>query len=489
MQDFHVGLPCLKLSLHPSSQIHKGKRARTCSVGCTWDEMCDKRKGRDKSIDHSLTGNNVWLCGSTDMDMEQVIQTEIDRINAVRTEQGKRKMRSDAISAIEMIQKPPMAVMEGLTREEQVKLLKDSDEVVESILHDWAPGWKTMATVIHFDEMGGKSPHPHKIFMPITEDKDGCPVLNAKRDFNLKFFTYMNKEYPQRMREWGYPILDCEIYEDMSEEERKQHREKKKDYGLEGFEYKQKKTAEQEAQIKANEDLIDGQKEVISTQKDLIAVNDDMIADQDRKISQAEKALTDIQENVKKERETLKSIKSKADSEEAKIKKQKEQSKELNIKILSKEQVKALPEPDLTFDKKFYKVSKQDYKRLLATAGQVDVVKQEYAKKEAALEARSKELDKRETDIEKSRMLPWKEKQELAVLHKFRASVEWIVNQLPDTSRIKRLLQRALSGEDLTKLPGLEAATGRCIGCSESPRMNFQAFPEREQKKVVQIAR
>ena len=55
------------------------------------------------------------------MDMEQVIQTEIDRINAERAEHGKRKMRIDAVSAIEMIQKPPMEVMETLTREEQTE--------------------------------------------------------------------------------------------------------------------------------------------------------------------------------------------------------------------------------------------------------------------------------------------------------------------------------------------------------------------------------
>ncbi len=61
-----------------------------------------------------------------------------------------------------------MEVLENMSREEQIEFLKASDEVVESILHDWSPEWKTLATVIHFDEMGGKSSHPHKIFMPIA---------------------------------------------------------------------------------------------------------------------------------------------------------------------------------------------------------------------------------------------------------------------------------------------------------------------------------
>ena len=91
-----------------------------------------------------------------DHDGAGVIQAEIDRINGERAEYGKRKMRVDAVSAIELIQKPPMELMETLTREEQIKLLEVSDEVTESILHDWKLDWNPIATVIHFDEFGGK---------------------------------------------------------------------------------------------------------------------------------------------------------------------------------------------------------------------------------------------------------------------------------------------------------------------------------------------
>ena len=101
---------------------------------------------------------------------------------------------------------------------------------------------------------------------------------------------------------------------------------------------------------------------------------------------------------------------------------------------------------------------------------QADVVKQQYEKKEKALDARSTELDQRKDAIEKSRRLPWREKEELAVLRMLKASVEWLVNQLPDTSRIKGLLKRTLDGEDLTKQPGLDAS-------------------ERQMKRKYQIAR
>ena len=393
MQNFHVGLPCLKLSLSPSNQKHHGKAARTCSVKDAWSEMNDDRRGRDKTIDHSLTEDNVWLCGDTNMDMVGTIQAEIDKINEIRAGYGKRKMRIDSVSAIELIQKPPMELMETLNRNEQIKLLKASDEVVESILHDWQPEWKTLATVIHFDEFGGKAGHPHKIFMPISRDEDGCPVLNAKRDFNLKFFTFMNREYPSRMREKGYPVLDCQIYEDMSEEQRIEHEEKKKDYGLEGYEYKRKKAEEQEAKIESNERIIENQEELLSRQK--------------------------------------------------------EESKELQVQILSKKQVLELKEPSKTLDGQHYKVPVAEYKNVLATAEQADKIKRDYKKREAA-------LDKREADIESKRRLPIKERMELAALNVLKDSIVWLSKQELVPASIRRLLQRALGGEDLSKTMGVE---------------------------------
>ena len=435
MQDFHVGLPCLKLSLNPSNQRHHGKAARTCSVSDAWREMNDERKGRDKTIDHSLTQDNVWLCGNTDMDVVGIIQAEIESINGERADHGKRKMRIDAVSAIELIQKPPMELMENLTREEQTKLLKDSDEVVESILHDWCPEWKTIATVIHFDEFGGRSGHPHKIFMPIAKDDEGCPVLNAKRDFNLKFFTFMNREYPARMREKGYPVLDCNIYEDMDEREREEHKDKKKDYGLEGYEFKQKKSAEQEATIIANEQIINGQ----------------------------EKLLSSIKEDVDRAKETLKSTTKKVTAQKAEIEKQKEENKELGVRILAKKQVLELPEPPKTIDGKHYKVPIKEYKEVKATAGQVNEIRKSLETRKKAqdnkaiqLNERSKELDEREKEIERGKKLPIKERMELLSLRVLRKSVTWLAEQPIVPEKVRNLLKRALGGEDLTQTHGME---------------------------------
>lgn len=109
--------------------------------------------------------------------------------------------------------------------------------------------------VLHFDEFGGKSPHAHRIVVPLTKDKDGILSFNAKAEFNLKFFTFVNKEYPRRMRERGYVVEDCKIYEEMTPEEKEEHRQNKEEHGIEGFEFKRRKNAELDRKIEGKKKL------------------------------------------------------------------------------------------------------------------------------------------------------------------------------------------------------------------------------------------
>ena len=126
----HVGLPCMKLSLSPSTQKHNGRKAGTCSVKAAWDEMRDVRRGRDETIDRSMTDQNVWLRGSTDMDMEAEVQKYIDLVNADKKAHGKRALRCDAVTGIEMIEKPPMEYMEKLSREETASPHTGTDGII-----------------------------------------------------------------------------------------------------------------------------------------------------------------------------------------------------------------------------------------------------------------------------------------------------------------------------------------------------------------------
>lgn len=397
----HVGLPCMKLSLSPSTQKHHDKKAGTSSVKAAWEEMNDERKGRDATIDRSLTDQNVWLVGSSDMDMSAEIQKKIDLVNEDKRSHGKRALRRDAVTGIEMIEKPPMEYMEHLSREEQIRFLKDSGDTMDQILKEWNPNWITMARVLHFDEFGGKSPHAHRIVVPLTKDKDGLLSFNAKAEFNLKFFTFVNKEYPKRMREKGYTVEDCKIYEEMTQEEKEEHRQNKEEHGVKGFEFKRRKNAEL-----------------------------------DQKIGEKEKTLADKIEQI----ENLDAaIKEKSE----KGKELQEKNRETEIRILTKKQVMELPEPEKTLGGK-YKVEPQTYRELRATALRVDNIKD----RERGLAQKEQILRKMKEDMEKEKKLPVKEQLELFQLRKLKAVVVKLVDRLPE-GFVKNVLIEALHGRDL----------------------------------------
>lgn len=397
----HVGLPCMKLSLSPSTQKHHDKKSGTCSVKSAWEEMNDLRKGRDETIDRTLTNQNIWIVGSSEMDMVTEIQKKIDLVNADKKAHGKRVLRSDAVTGIEMIEKPPLDYMERLSREEQVQFLKNSSDTMDSILREWNPDWITMACVLHFDEFGGKSPHAHRIVVPLTKDKDGILSFNAKAEFNLKFFTFVNKEYPRRMRERGYAVEDCKIYEEMTPEEKEEHRQNKEEHGIEGFEFKRRKNAELDRKIEEKEDVL----------------------------SQMNDQIGDLDAEIQKKEEKEKALRSK--------------NRETEVRILTKKQVMALPEPEKTLGGKF-KVEPQEYRDLKATALRVGTVDA----REQKLDQREQRLQQMKEEIEGKKKLPVKEQLELFQLRKLKEIVVKLVDRLPE-GFIKRVLIESLRGRDL----------------------------------------
>lgn len=390
----HVGLPCMKLSLSPSTQKHNGRKAGTCSVKAAWDEMRDVRRGRDETIDRSMTDQNVWLRGSTDMDMEAEVQKYIDLVNADKKAHGKRALRCDAVTGIEMIEKPPMEYMEKMSREEQIWFLRVSSDVLDQILRDWNPDWITVAQVIHFDEFGGKAPHTHRIVVPLTKDKNGVLAFNAKSEFNLKFFTFVNTEYPKRMRERGYEVEDCKIYDRMTEEEKEEHRRNKPEYGLEGFEYKRRKQQELETAIVEKEAVVED------------------LEDRQRELADQNKTLE-------------------------------ERNRKIKVRIMTEEEVKALPKPQKTLGGD-YKISPKKYQNLLATAKRVDIA--DYNQR--VMRDKEQRLREKETELEKKRRLPIPERMELSALRKMKAIIEKVAMMLPE-GWLRDVLVAAIDGRDL----------------------------------------
>lgn len=241
-----VGIPMMKCSLHPSQQVNSktGKASKTCGLKSAWQEMNDERQGRDQTIDRSMTDRNVWMEGNTNDDVVAMVQEEIDRINDDRHEHGKRALREDCVSVVEIVEKPGIDYMKNLSYEEKVDFLKNSHEVMSDIIHEWNPDWKMIESVQHHDEFGGLSAHNHSLVLLTSHDPDGTLTMRAKSELNLKFFTYVNENYPRMMRERGYEVEDCRTYDRLSDEEKEQRRLHPEEHGVDAYTYKTKKAAE-----------------------------------------------------------------------------------------------------------------------------------------------------------------------------------------------------------------------------------------------------
>lgn len=240
-----VGIPCMKCSLHPSKMVHKhtGKN-KTCGLNAAWREMNDERIGRDPSIDKSMTHLNVWMEGSSDMDVIRKVEEEVKRITEERRSFGKRGLRADAVSVIALIEKPNMEYMKDLNYEERVDFLKKSHEVIKGLIHDWNPNWQIISSVQHHDEFGGLSAHNHTLVMVSTKDKDGISNMCAFKEYNLKFFNHINKNYPARMRQIGFDVKDVRTFDQLTEAEKLERKLNPQEYGVDAVLYKQRKQEE-----------------------------------------------------------------------------------------------------------------------------------------------------------------------------------------------------------------------------------------------------
>lgn len=288
----HVGIPVMKCSLHPSTQVNSktGKAAKTCGLGSAWREMNDERLGRDTTIDRSMTGLNVWMVGDTSDKVEEIVQEKIDEINKERHDAGLRSLRSDAVSVAEIVEKPPIEFMQNLSYEERKQFLNDSHAVMEKLVHEWNPDWKIIEAVQHHDEFGGLSAHNHELILLTSHDKNGIATMQAKSELNLKFFNFINNHYSEEMRKFGYDVEDVRTYDRLSEEEKQERKLHQAEHGVEAYIYKQKKQEEMAAQIQSlteeheqvKEKLQESKEELSKTEKQTSEAKVELIETQQR---------------------------------------------------------------------------------------------------------------------------------------------------------------------------------------------------------------
>lgn len=246
-----VGIPVMKCSLNPSQTVNAktGKKSKTCSIDLAWKEMNNERIGRDLDIDETLTHNNVWMEGSTEDNVAKIVQNKIDEINQIRKENGKRSLRKDAVSVIEIIEKPNIEYMSNLLYDEKVSFLNTSHGVIKELLGEWNPNWTILESVQHHDEFGGLSAHNHSLVMLTTVDDNDLPGMNAFKEVNLKFYSFINKNYPKMMREYGYEVEDVRTYDMLTDEEKMERKLNTQQHGVDSYTYKKRKKEEMEQEL------------------------------------------------------------------------------------------------------------------------------------------------------------------------------------------------------------------------------------------------
>lgn len=272
---WNIGIPSLKLN-------NVGKKSKHCgSFAGVAMEALEERKGRDPDIDPERSKLNIYEGITSAAELMEYSKKHVQELSDQQRAAGGRKIRDDAVVMCSTIIKPPAAMMATLSREEQIRFLRDAQEKLDEII---GPD-NCRSLAIHFDEEGA---HLHRLWEPVTEDGRLC----AKELHNIKFFGRLNREMPEHLRSRGWDIDDCQAYDAAKDELEKneERKERKKKSGRSSAVYKR----EMEQQIKALEKETDRLQEQLQEQNQLynelqelneknleiIAENEKIIADQ-----------------------------------------------------------------------------------------------------------------------------------------------------------------------------------------------------------------
>lgn len=305
---YKLGLPSLKLNNVGFTSKNCGDFSRVAR------EALEERIGQDIDIDKDLSKYNYYEGFRTAKELKDYSEQHIAELNKT----AKKAIRKDAVVMCVTIIKPPAALMESLTPEQQKRLLEDAVQYFKTIV-----GKENVKSVAyHFDEL---VPHAHVYWEPMTKDGRLC----AKEVHNTKnFFRPLNTGMPEYMRQKGWDVDDCEAYdaakekelkEKLGEEEyAKQRAAKKAKNGQESRAFKhqmekEKKKLEAEAKIvkaemeKKRQQAIDDyelSEKIREDIRDMQIQKEELTADVNTLQLKHEKLDTEIREKVS-EKETL----------------------------------------------------------------------------------------------------------------------------------------------------------------------------------------
>lgn len=211
-----IGMPSLKLN-------NTGAKSKHCgSFSAVAGEALEERNGRDIDIDRARSNDNIYTGFRTAAELQEYSKQHIAELSAKQVAAGGRKIRDDAVVMCATIIKPPAAMMNQMSEEQQLRFCSDALEKLGEIVGKD----NVKSTAIHRDEQGI---HIHTFWEPITPDGRLC----AKEMHNLKFLGRLNKEMPEFLRSRGWDVADCKAY-DQAQEALKSEQERAEERAMQG---------------------------------------------------------------------------------------------------------------------------------------------------------------------------------------------------------------------------------------------------------------
>lgn len=191
-----VGITCLKLGNQRSTKSKSSRRGDLRSVAC---EALTERWSKDPDVDRTKTKDNIYTGYHSGLALTEAMTAEAQAYSDKRKAEGGRALRSDAAIGWGLIVKPPLGFFDSMNKSEKDRFWDDTIE----ILGETVGKSNIRATVIQVDEV---EEHMHLFGMGYDEHGKLC-VDNV---INPRVWSRWNHEYPQRMRERGWQIEDCD---------------------------------------------------------------------------------------------------------------------------------------------------------------------------------------------------------------------------------------------------------------------------------------
>lgn len=264
---FSVGITMMKMASIKGTNCTS---RHTGSLSGILYEALEERKCRDPDWDPSKTCLNIYEGERSAAVLLRVMLAEAEQYSKNRKSMGGRGLRNTASIGFATIVKPYHKFILDLPDVLKDKFFKDSNSILDEILGKS----NIRARVRHRDE---KADHEHTFRMGFTP----AGKLETAYFFQPKVLGTINKTYPSSMRELGWDIADCDVFDPVmansDPEYMKRRLEKRMKTGRPSWQYKRDAALEEASRALADakaqsdkiiSDAIHGVNDVLARVKD-----------------------------------------------------------------------------------------------------------------------------------------------------------------------------------------------------------------------------